>query len=183
MFFPLLISKTSTLLAFVFFAVFLFFYLVCSIASVLLPVSQPISGFMGSWGEISHCSTWSGSSIPWCSSCSPPSSVTWSLLRPLVCRFIISLASLLVFTYLLFIYLITYCMYNIYKLYFEITFLPHLLEVNWESVFFLLLVRIYLAYFHWKYSFVLMKKGSFSYFLAVFEWQTQFFTNVKCLVS
>ncbi len=48
MFFPLLISKTSTLLAFVFFAVFLFFYLVCSIASVLLPVSQPISGFMGS---------------------------------------------------------------------------------------------------------------------------------------
>ncbi len=113
-----LISKTSTLLAFVFFAVFLFFYLVCSIASVLLPVSQPISGFMGSWGEISHCSTWSGSSIPWCSSCSPPSSVTWSLLRPLVCRFIISLASLLVFTYLLFLYLITYFIYNIYRLYF-----------------------------------------------------------------
>lgn len=46
---------------------------------------QRINGFMGSWGGTSPCSTWPGFPTPWFLSSSPPSSVTWFLLRLSVC--------------------------------------------------------------------------------------------------
>lgn len=70
-------------------AMFMPFILVSSFHPLCpsLPPSllQPINGFMGSWRGTSPCSTWPGFHIPWYSSCSPPSSVTWSLLKLSVC--------------------------------------------------------------------------------------------------
>lgn len=47
-------------------------------------ICQPINGFIRSWGGTSPCSTWPGFLIPWSSYCSPPCSVTWLLLKPVV---------------------------------------------------------------------------------------------------
>lgn len=46
---------------------------------------QPISGCTGSLGATCRSSTSPGLRIPWSSSCSPRSSVTWFPRRPLVC--------------------------------------------------------------------------------------------------
>ena len=88
---PLLFILLYFILLLFFCFSFFFFHLYHIFLSPLFPPSlppsllQPINGFMGSWGGTSPCSTWPGSHIPWSSSCSPPSSVTWSLLKLSVC--------------------------------------------------------------------------------------------------